>query len=134
MAPRIRIRFDLLDHLADLVYLPPVWGFPGPPLRAIHGPQIPFLIGPGIPNVNIVVREVFDVGVAGKKPEKFMDHAFEEHLPRGHQREALRQVKAQLRPKDAFGPGSSPVPPNGAMIEDVLQKFEVLLHFWSWSK
>lgn len=45
------------------------------------------------------------------------------------QREALRQVKTQLRPKNAFGAGSRSVSPGDAMIEDVLQKIEILLHF-----
>src|SRR5271157_1860178 len=83
---------------------------------------------PGIPNVNIMVREVFDIGVPRQKPEKFADDALEEDFSRGHQRKTFRQVKTQLRPKDAFGPGSRTVSPNDAMIEDVLQKIEVLSH------
>ena len=78
--------------------------------------------------MNILVLEIFDIRVSREKPKKFQDEAFEEDLSRRHQREAFRQVKAQLRPKEAPGPGSRPVSPNDAVIEYVPQKIEVLLH------
>jgi hypothetical protein len=129
MPARFRFCPDLIDELGYLIDFAPIGRFPGPPLRAIDGTQVSFFVGPGIPNVNIVVCEIFDVGVTGKEPEKFMDDSFEEDFSRRHQREALRQVKAQLRPKNALGPGPGPVAPGNAVIEDVLQKIEVLFHW-----
>jgi hypothetical protein len=78
--------------------------------------------------MNIMAGEVFDIGVPREKPEKLVDDAFEEDFSRGYQREAFRQVKAQLRPKDAPGAGSRPVTPKDAVIEYVPQKIQVLLH------
>jgi hypothetical protein len=70
--------------------------------------------------MDIMIGEVFDVGVAGEKPEEFADDAFVEDFSRSHQREALRQVKTQLHPKEAPGPGSRAVSALDAMIEDSL--------------
>ena len=78
-----------MNDLADLVYFAAVRGLPGPPLRAVHGAEVSIFIGPGIPDMDVVVLEVFDVGVTGEEPEEFADDAFEEDFSRCHQREAF---------------------------------------------
>jgi len=121
---------DLLDDLADLVYYPAVRGLPGPPLRAVHGAEVSFFIGPGIPYMDVIVLEVFDVGVTGEEPEEFADDAFEKDFSRGDEREAFRQVEAQLRAENAQGSGAGPVAALDALVEDSLKEIEVLLHLW----
>jgi hypothetical protein len=76
----------------------------------------------------MMFRQVFDIGVAGQKPQQFVDDSLKKHFPGRHQGEALRQIKAQLRAEEALGPRARAVPPDHALIEDALQKIEVLSH------
>jgi hypothetical protein len=80
--------------------------------------------------MDVIVLEVFDVGVTGEEPEEFADDAFEKDFSRGDEREAFRQVEAQLRAENAQGSGAGPVAALDALVEDSLKEIEVLLHLW----
>ena len=45
--------------------------------------------------------QAFDVGVAGQKPQQFVNDGFEVHALGGNQGKALAQIKAQLMAEDA---------------------------------
>src|SRR6266487_3373472 len=65
-SPGVRIRFDLIDHLTDLIYRAAVRGLPRSPLRAINRTQLAVLAGPLVPDIDAVLLQVLDVGVASQ--------------------------------------------------------------------
>ena len=54
--------------------------------------------------------------------------AFDEHLFRGYEGKALREVEAQLAPEYGARPRARAVRLVGTVVQDVLEKFEVLFH------
>ena len=67
-AARIRILLQLLEHVAQLIDLTAVRCAPGTPLFAVHRAEIAVFIGPLIPNGDLVVTQVGDIGIAVQEP------------------------------------------------------------------
>ena len=57
----VRIGFDALDGLLNLVDDSAVFRHPPTPLLAVHGPQIAVFICPLVPDANAVFLQVLDV-------------------------------------------------------------------------
>ncbi len=55
---------DHVERALDLIDVPAVGRAPGAPLRAVDGPQVALLVGPLVPDRDLVVAQVLDVGVA----------------------------------------------------------------------
>src|SRR5882724_2216428 len=72
-SPGVRIGFDLIDHLTDLIDRAPVRRPPRSPLRAIDGSQFSVFAGPLVPDVDAVLPQVVDAGVASQKPQQLVD-------------------------------------------------------------
>src|SRR2546422_1830914 len=73
---RVRICFDLINYLADLIYRGSTRTLPRSPLRAIHRPEFAILACPFVPYVHAMFLEIPDVGLASQEPEKFVNDRF----------------------------------------------------------
>ena len=127
-ASRIRIVADEVNDLRQLVDAAPVGGFPTAPLVAVHGPQVAVLIGPFVPDGHLVVVQVADIGVAGDEPQQLVDNRAQVHLLGGQQREPVGQVETHLVAEYALGAYARSVLLYGAVLADVPQEVEILLH------
>ena len=64
----------------------------------------------------------FDIGVAAQEPQQFIDDRFQMHLFGGDQREARRQVVAELMAEQAAGAGSGAIGLVRALLENQAQQ------------
>ena len=70
---------------------------------AVNRTEVAVFVGPLVPDVDVVVEEVLDVGVSGDEPEEFMDDPFQENLLRRQEREPFLEVEPHLVSEDALG-------------------------------
>ena len=127
-APRIGVAADLGEHFGDLVDDAAIRLLPAPPLMTVNRPQLTLLIGPLIPDRDAVVPEVFDVGIAGEKPDQLVDDRFQMQLLGRDQRKPIREVEAQLRTEQRERAGAGPVLLGNALVEDTLHEVEIVFH------
>ena len=128
MPSAVRLCFDLMDEVFDLVDFPAFTVRPVSPLVAIDRAQIAIFVCPLIPDADFVVLEVLDVGVPFQKPEQFDDDGPEVQLFGGDQRETLLKVEPHLVAKNADGARASTVGFCCPVVKDVLHQIVVLLH------
>ena len=127
-APRIGVAADLGEHFGDLVDDAAIRLLPAPPLMTVNRPQLTLLVGPLIPDRDAVVPEVFDVGIAGEKPDQLVDDRFQMQLLGRDQRKPIREVEAQLRTEQRERAGAGPVLLGNALVEDTLHEVEIVFH------
>ena len=84
-----------------------------------------------VPDMDAVVHEVLDIGIARQEPQQFVDHAFQEYFFGRQQREAFAKVETHLVSEDAFGAGAGTVAADDALGFDPPQQVEVLFHLSS---
>ena len=70
--------------------------------------------------------EIFDVGVAGEKPQQLVHDRFEVQLLGGDQRKSLRQVVTRLMAEHGDRAGAGAVAFLHATGENVLHQVEIL--------
>ncbi len=128
MPPRIRIFFDLRDHVVNLVERAAVGGAPVYPLRAINAAQISVRVRPFVPDRHAVVVEPFDVRVAAQKPEQLVNDGFRVNFFRGEQRKRIAQRTADLRAENGKRARARAVGLELAVIKDVPEQIKVLNH------
>src|SRR5262249_48041039 len=123
-----RIAPDRGNQIGDLINCLAVARGPRPPLLAIDRTEITMFVRPFVPDPNPVIVEIFDVGIAGQKPEQLVDNGFDVQLLGREQRKALRQVEPRLvaEYRQRTGPGA--VVLLHAVGENVLHQVEVLTH------
>ena len=92
----VRIGFDALDGLLNLVDDSAVFRLPPTPLLAVHGPQVAVFIRPLVPDANAVFLQVLDVGIALEEPEQFVDDGGKVQLLGGDHRKSVCKVKSHL--------------------------------------
>src|SRR5262249_34970488 len=78
-------------------------GGPGAPLLAVDVAEFAVLVGPLVPDADVVLLQLADVGRAAQKPEQFVDDVAKGELLGGDGREALAKVEADLLTEDAEG-------------------------------
>ena len=98
------IRFDLLDHLVDLIDAHAIGVRPVAPLRAVNAAQVAPFIGPLVPNGHAVFVERADIRFAAQKPEQLVNNRFQMQLLRRQQGEGVPQIKPSLRAKNRNRP------------------------------
>src|SRR5690606_27820361 len=118
----------LVHHPAHLVDLAAVAAGPAPPLLAVHRSELALLVGPLVPDRDLVLAQVGDVGLALQEPQQLVHDRAQVQLLGGDQREALAQVEAHLPAEHAAGPGAGAVVLVGTVLEHVAQQVEVLAH------
>ena len=62
-APAVRSVANQTDGVLDLVNHPAVVGLPLAPLFAVHRPEVSFLVSPFVPDSDLVILEIADIGV-----------------------------------------------------------------------
>lgn len=120
--------FEVINEAGDLVDGVARTGGPGAPLLAINGAEVAVFIGPFIPDANLVLLEVGDVGFAFQEPEEFVNDRPEVKFFSGEAREAFTEIVACLSAKNAECPGSSTVASLLAIVKDIRKEIEVSLH------
>ena len=124
----VRVVFQLVHHRADLVDMAAVRRRPGTPLFAVDRPQVAILIRPLVPDGDVVLMQIGDVGVALQEPQQFVDDRTQMAALGRHQRETFLQVKAHLVAENGDGAGTGTVVFLGALIEHLLHQFKILFH------
>ena len=112
----------------DLIVLNAIGADPAAPLLAVDWPKIAVLIGPFVPNRDPVFVEIANIRIAGQKPQKLVDDALEEHLFRGDEGKAFREVEAHLVTENTNGSGTCAVAFLCALFQDAFNEIVVLLH------
>src|SRR5690606_28620316 len=130
-AARVRVAADLVHHPAHLVDLAAVAAGPAPPLLAVHRPELAVFVRPLVPDRDLVLAQVGDVGLAFQEPQQLVHDRAQVQLLRGHQRETLAQVETELPAEHAARAGAGAVVLVGAVLEHVAQQVEVLAHLSS---
>src|SRR5262245_39638548 len=101
MSARVRFSFYLIDNLGDLIDVPPIRSRPASPLRAIYRTQFPVFVRPFVPDRDLIVVEILNVGISIQEPQQLIYYRAKVKLFRGDKRKSLRQVKPQLSSKYA---------------------------------
>jgi len=127
-APRVRVLAQRRDRGRHLVDVAPVRRDPVAPLLAVHRPELAVLVGPFVPDRDALLAQRADVGLAAQEPKQLVDDALQVQLLGRHDREARREVEAQLRAEDRERPGPGAVLLAGAVVAHVAQQVEVLPH------
>src|SRR5690606_12828908 len=105
-----------------------IGAFPATPLLAIHRAKITVLVGPFVPDADLVVLQIGDVGVTGEEPQQFVDDRAQMQLLGGDQREAVVEVEAHLPAEHRARAGADAVVLDRAMFENVAQQVKIDLH------
>jgi hypothetical protein len=86
--------------------------------------QVP-LIGPIIPDVDVVIDKVLDVGAATDKPEQLMNYTLEEYFLGGEEWKAISQIKTGLSTKNSNGINARSVFLKFTLREDPVYQVQV---------
>jgi hypothetical protein len=125
---RKRIPFDLVDDILYLVDRRTVRAFPRTPLLSVYRTEITIVISPLVPDRNFMLFKPFDIRIATKKPEQFIDDAlYRELLGREH-RKARCQVISILITEHAARAGTSTIITIVTVVENMLKHIKVLTH------
>ena len=128
VAAGIRILFQTLDQLGDLVHFASSLGRPVTPLVPVYRPEIALGVGPFVPYGYAIVLEVADIGVPLEEPEQLVEDGAGMQLLGGEQGEARSQVETHLPAEDGTGTSTGAVALYVAMLQHVGHEFKILLH------
>ena len=128
VAARVRLVLEIVEEAGDLIDGLAVLGLPGPPLLAVNGAEVAVLIGPLVPDANLVVLEVADVGVAHQEPEELVNDGAEVELFGGQAGKALAEIVARLAAKNRTSAGAGAVGALFAVFKDIAEQIQVLPH------
>nr|AIF08149.1 hypothetical protein [uncultured marine group II/III euryarchaeote KM3_27_D02] len=106
----------------------PIRGLPCAPLFPVNGSEISVLIRPRVPDADIVLLEVANVGCARDKPEQFVDDTWPVNPLCGDRWKASSEVVSHLMSEDREGPSSSPIATLNTLAEDGLDEVQILVH------
>ncbi len=126
--PRTRIGADFGNHLFDLVDGVAVLRRPRAPLLAIDGPELAIGVGPFVPDRHPVLTQIFDVGVAGEKPQQLVHDRLQVQLLGRDEREAVGKIEAQLMAEHRKRAGAGTVVFFDAVLEDPFEEIEIRAH------
>src|SRR5438105_2061452 len=101
---------------------------PRAPLVPVDRPELAVRVSPLIPDRHVVLAEPPDVRLAAEEPQQLVDNRTKMQLLRGEQRKTGGQVEAQLGSENAERARAGAIRFRVAVIEDVLDELEVLLH------
>ena len=127
-AATVRTVAQAVDHVIDLVNAAAVPGRPGPPLPAVHGAEVTAFRGPFVPDADTVLLQPGHVGIPVQEPDELIDDALQVQLLGGQQRKPVIEVAAELPPEHRQGAGAGAVVLAHAVVEDIPEKIQVLLH------
>jgi hypothetical protein len=110
----------------NLIYSSPR-SFPRTPLLTVHGPEIAVSVSPLIPDGDLLIFEILNVGIAFKEPEELVYDRFKVNLLRRNKRKPVREVEPQLTTKHRVGSDTGAVwPHNDTVFINTLFRLSVL--------
>ena len=124
----VRVVFQAMNQLADLIDESTIRTFPAAPLLAINRAEIAGFVGPFVPDAYAIRLQVGNVGVALQEPEQFVDDRFQVQLLGCEGRESLGEIEAHLPAKYRSRAGSGAVGLVLAVFQNVVHQVEILLH------
>ena len=101
---------------------------PGTPLGTVDRPQLAVLVRPLVPDADVVLVQIGDVGITPQEPQQLVDDGAQMQFLGSDQREAFRQIETHLVTEHAQRAGAGPVLLAHAVITHVAHQLEVLLH------
>src|SRR5207249_2182211 len=127
-APRVALSADLFDHPGDLIDVLAVWSGPGAPLIPIDRPELAIFVRPLVPDGDVVVPQPAHIRLAAQEPQQLVEDGAKMHLLRRQQRESGAEIESHLVAEYAERAGACAIRFLRAMIENVLNEIQVLLH------
>lgn len=148
---RVRVLLQSLDYI---LYLIDSFIIEIPPLEPIHWTKIAMrfrkyfirldlrdeirlrkassllyisLVRPFIPDMHVIIHEIFDISFSSEKPEKFMDNPLQKDFLGRQKWESFREIKPHLATENAPSSSSGPVTFVDSLVHDFTKKVEVLL-------
>ena len=103
-----RIALDRINGSLNLVNSSPR-PLPRTPLLTVHGPEIAVSVGPLIPDGDLLIFEILNVGIAFKKPEELVYDRFKVNLLRRDKRKSVRDIESHLPTKHRVRPDSGAI-------------------------
>ncbi len=125
-AAAVRVAFERVDDLLNLVDVTAVRRGPATPLHAVHGAEVAVFAGPFVPNGDVAFFEPVVVARTREEPQQLLNNGAQMNFFGGHQREAFIEVKTHLVAKHASGACASAVGLGNAMCSHVLHEIFVL--------
>ena len=125
---RIRIAANLREHLSELIDMPAARRGPRTPLVAVHGPQVTVLVRPLVPDGHAVLSQIAHVGVAGDKPQQFVNDRLGVQLLGREERKSGTEVEAHLVAEDRQRPRTRAVVLALTVVAHMAHEIEVLAH------
>ena len=125
-AAAVRVAFEGVDDLLNLVDVAAVWGGPAAPLHAVHGAKVAVFTGPLVPNGDIAFFEPVVIARTRQEPQQLLNDGTKVDLFRGDERKAFVLVKSHLVTKHAFGACTCAVSLCYAVFVHVLHEIFVL--------
>src|SRR5207342_868383 len=125
---RVGIAPDLVDDPLDLVDLLAIGSRPAAPLLAVDRAELACGIGPLVPDRDLVVLQVGDVGFTLQEPQQLMHDRAQVQLLGRDQRKAFVEVEPHLPAEHAARAGAGAVRFFRTVFEDVAKELQVLLH------
>ena len=126
--PTVRGISNQVDGVLNLVDYSAVVSLPFPPLLTVYRPKVSILVGPFVPDSNLVVLQLADVGVPRDEPQQLVDNTRPVYSLSGHCREALGEVETHLVTKHRDSPRPRTVSLLLAFRENPTQEIQILLH------
>ncbi len=137
-AAAVRVAFERVDDLLNLVDVAAVWGGPAAPLHAVHGAKVAVFTGPLVPNGDIAFFEPVVIARTRQEPQQLLNDGTKVDLFRGDEGKAFVQVKSHLVTKHAFGTCAGAIGLGNPMVVHVLHEIFVLTadgaHKGNWVK
>ena len=126
----MRVVLESINEALNLIDDLAVVTFPGAPLLTVDGAELAVFICPLVPDADAVFLEVGDIGLSLEEPEQLMNDRAEVEFLGGEAGETFAQVKASLAAKDGNRASTCAVCARLAVIKNVSEEIEVLLHRW----
>ena len=121
VAAAVGVALEISDEVGDLVHAGAVSGRPVAPLRTVDPPEVAVFIGPFVPDGDLVIAQVGDIGFAFEEPEEFVNDGTEVKFFGGEEREVGVEGEACLCPKDGISAGAGAVVAVGACFKNGIE-------------
>src|ERR1700720_1328785 len=105
-----------------------IWRGPGAPLISVDRTELAVAVGPFIPDRDVVLAKPPHVRFAAQEPQQLVDDGSQMQFLGRQQRKSGAQIASDLISEDAQRAGAGAIRFRFAVVEDVSDEREVLLH------
>ena len=126
----MRVVFESINEALNLIDDLAVVTFPGAPLLTVDGAELAVFICPLVPDADAVFLKVGDIGLSLEEPEQLVNNGAQMKFLGGEAGEPFAQIVTGLAAENRDGASACAVCARLAVIKNVSEEIEVLLHRW----